>query len=95
MNDYEGLEDNCPGRVPQPMCHGSEDLCDSRITGTGCDEDVLDILGFRSSKLQNVSWVSIVQVGCGLALIFVPPFTDFSKECDIFSSPLELQAGPE
>lgn len=50
----------------------------------GCDKDVFDIFGFGWGKLFRVVNKGIsAQFDEPLALIFVPPLTDFSKDVDM------------
>lgn len=89
MHDDQTLEYYGPSRVAQPVREGTEDLSDSCFACMGRDEDVFDILGLWGCKLwQRVSVSQWAEQGgepparreLHSTLIFVPPFTLFSKE---------------
>ncbi len=83
MCDDQGLKDDCPCRVSQPMLQRSKDLCYTSISSVGCDQNVLDVLRLRRSELSDRFSVcnglfytlTRFQTFC-----FVPPFTDFSND---------------
>jgi hypothetical protein len=92
--DDQTLEYYCPRRVAQSIGEGAKDLGDACFARMGRDEDMLDILRLRGSKLcvrVSVSPRAAAQYAPALlrlrsTFIFVPPFTLFSKE---------LAMGPE
>lgn len=55
MDDNERLEHHRPCRFAKSDMQGSKDLCNARIAGMSCYQDVLDIFGFGCRKLSAQS----------------------------------------
>ena len=44
VNRDQALEDDSPGRVPQPVLQRPEDFPNARLTRPRCDQDMLNVL---------------------------------------------------
>jgi hypothetical protein len=53
MHNDKTFEHDCPCRVTQAICQGSEYLRDARLTGMSGYEDVLNIFGLGRGKLDR------------------------------------------
>ena len=61
MDRDQALEDDGPGRVPQTILQGPEDLADASFPRVCRDEDVFNVFAFRRRGLesgQSVSYLS-------------------------------------